>query len=84
MKREIKKLPKSVVEDIVNKNAARKALGLSPIKIKARPCQQCGDLFETTGNRTCGCFIERTEHGIKKLETDKLFDKKGTSKRAKD
>lgn len=51
----IKTLPPSVVKDIEQKNMARKLSGLSPILIRVRPCLTCGSLFESSGNRTCGC-----------------------------
>ena len=51
----IKRLPPSVVKDIEKKNIARKLAGLSPIVIKVRRCISCGSMFESAGNRTCGC-----------------------------
>jgi hypothetical protein len=51
----IKLLPPSVVKDIEQKNIARKLAGLSPIVIKTRRCIACGSMFESAGNRTCGC-----------------------------
>lgn len=51
----IKTLPPSVVKDIEQKNLARRLAGLSPIVIKVRHCVSCGALFESAGNRTCGC-----------------------------
>lgn len=51
----IKTLPPSVVRDIAQKNNARKLAGLMPIQIRVRRCIACGSLFESSGNRTCGC-----------------------------
>lgn len=51
----IKKLPPSVLKDIELKNNARRLANLSPIEIKVRRCICCGQLFESAGNRTCGC-----------------------------
>jgi hypothetical protein len=51
----VKTLPPSVVKDIEQKNVARKLAGLSPIIIKVRRCIACGSMFESAGNRTCGC-----------------------------
>jgi len=51
----IKHLPPSVIKDINSKNHARKLANLSPIKVKIRQCISCGSLFESAGNRTCGC-----------------------------
>ena len=54
---EIKKLPPSVVRDIELKNHARRLANLAPIRIKVRKCVACDRLFESAGNRTCGCGI---------------------------
>lgn len=51
----IKTLPPSVVKDIEQKNIARRLAGLSPIHIRTRRCLSCGSMFESSGNRTCGC-----------------------------
>jgi hypothetical protein len=51
----IKTLPPSVIRDIAQKNNARKLAGLTPIQIRIRRCIACGSLFESSGNRTCGC-----------------------------
>jgi hypothetical protein len=56
----IKRLPPSVVKDIELKNHARRLASLSPIKIKVRRCISCGALFESAGNRTCGCNTRST------------------------
>lgn len=53
--KQIKRLPDCVVKDIQLKNQARRLANLSPIKIKVRECIRCGELFESAGNRTCGC-----------------------------
>lgn len=58
--RGIKTLPPSVVKDIEQKNIARRLAGLSPIVIKVRRCIACGSLFESAGNRTCGCSSRTT------------------------
>lgn len=51
----IKRLPPSVVKDIELKNQARKLAHLSPIAIKVRRCITCQQMFESAGNRNCGC-----------------------------
>jgi hypothetical protein len=56
----VKKLPPSVVKDIELKNHARRLANLSPIRIKVRACIACGMLFESAGNRTCGCNTRST------------------------
>lgn len=57
----IKKLPPSVVKDIELKNEARRMAGLSRIVITVRKCMQCGLLFESAGNRNCGCSSKKSE-----------------------
>lgn len=56
----IKRLPPSVVKDIELKNHARKLASLAPIKIRVRGCIACGQMFESAGNRTCGCNTRST------------------------
>jgi len=51
----VKMLPPSVVKEIELKNHARKLAGLSPIRVKIRKCIACGTMFQSAGNRTCGC-----------------------------
>jgi len=52
---QIKRLPTSVVKEIELKNHARRLAGLSPIHVKVRNCINCQELFESAGNRNCGC-----------------------------
>ena len=56
----VKRLPPSVVKDIELKNHARRLANLSPIKIQVRRCITCSGLFESAGNRTCGCNTRST------------------------
>jgi len=56
----VKRLPPSVVKDIELKNHARRLANLSPIQIKVRHCISCNTLFESAGNRTCGCNTRST------------------------
>ncbi|WP_132320047.1 hypothetical protein [Pseudobacteriovorax antillogorgiicola] len=56
----VKRLPPSVLKDIELKNHARRLAGLSPIRVKVRTCIACGTLFESAGNRTCGCNTRST------------------------
>jgi hypothetical protein len=56
----VKRLPPSVIKDIELKNHARRLANLSPIKIKVRTCISCNALFESAGNRTCGCNTRST------------------------
>lgn len=51
----VKELPPSVMKDIELKNHARRLANLAPIKITVRTCVACRALFESAGNRTCGC-----------------------------
>lgn len=57
---QVKKLPQSVVKDIELKNHARRLANLPPIKVKVRNCMSCGNLFESAGDRTCGCLSRTT------------------------
>lgn len=43
------------IRAVEEQNIARKHMGLSPIKIVVRKCLACGQRFESTGNRNCGC-----------------------------
>lgn len=56
----IKQLPPSVVKDIELKNHARRLANLAPIKVRIRRCISCLSLFESAGNRTCGCNTRST------------------------
>ena len=56
----IKRLPPSVVKDIELKNQARRLASLAPIKIRVRRCIACDQMFESAGNRTCGCNTRST------------------------
>lgn len=56
----IKQLPPSVLKDIELKNHARRLANLAPIKIRIRRCISCLSLFESAGNRTCGCNTRST------------------------
>ena len=51
----VKTLPPSVVKDIELKNQARRLADLAPIRIRVRSCIACQQLFESAGNRSCGC-----------------------------
>ena len=56
----IKRLPPSVIKDIELKNQARRLAKLAPIRIRVRTCIACNQLFESAGNRTCGCSNKHT------------------------
>lgn len=56
----VKQLPPSVLKDIELKNHARRLANLAPIKIRIRRCISCLSLFESAGNRTCGCNTRST------------------------
>jgi hypothetical protein len=56
----VKRLPPSVIKDIELKNHARRLANLSPIRIRVRQCISCGTMFESAGNRTCGCNTRST------------------------
>lgn len=57
---QVKRLPQSVVKDIELKNHARRLANLPLIKVKIRTCMACGVLFESAGDRTCGCVNRST------------------------
>ena len=59
MKTHIKLLSPSIKRDIELRNHARRLGNLPPIKITVHQCAICGRLFESAGNRTCGCQIEK-------------------------
>lgn len=59
-KSKIKQLPPSVLKDIELKNHARRLASLAPIKIIVRRCVSCSRLFQSAGNRTCGCNTRST------------------------
>ena len=48
----VKKFSASDRTEIEEQN---KGAGLSLLKIAVRQCMACGILFESTGNRNCGC-----------------------------
>ena len=52
---EIKRLPPVVLRDIKLKNEARRLSSLKLIEIKIRKCIACDSLFESVGDRICGC-----------------------------
>lgn len=54
-KEAVKRLPPSVVKEIANKNNCRRLAGLPLLEITVRRCIRCHCLFESAGNRTCGC-----------------------------
>ena len=56
----VKQLPPSVLKDIELKNHARRLANLAPIKIRVRRCVSCLSLFQSAGNRTCGCNTRST------------------------
>jgi hypothetical protein len=58
----IKTLPPSVVKDIEQKNLARRQAGLDVIHVRVRQCLTCNALFESAGNRTCGCASRAAGH----------------------
>lgn len=51
----VKRMPISDKNEIEEQNKARRGAGLSLLKISVRQCMACGILFESTGNRNCGC-----------------------------
>lgn len=52
---EVKRLPPVVLRDIKLKNEARRLSNLKLIEIKIRKCIACDSLFESVGDRICGC-----------------------------
>lgn len=54
-KEAVKRLPPSVVKEIANKNNCRRLAGLPLLEITERRCIRCHSMFESAGNRTCGC-----------------------------
>lgn len=57
----VKRMSPQMVRDIELKNHARRLVNLRPIRITVRRCNACGGLFETAGNRTCGCLMETSK-----------------------
>lgn len=53
----VKKLPIMHLVDMEEKNKARAAIGVSLLQVQVRRCLRCNTLFESLGNRTCGCSI---------------------------
>lgn len=51
----VKPLPVARKKELELQNKARELVGVSAIKIKVRNCNQCDALFESIGNRNCGC-----------------------------
>lgn len=60
----VKRLAPAVVSELKLKNKARTDCGLSPIRVKVRSCMSCGGLFESMGNRTCGCRTGSSVEGV--------------------
>lgn len=58
--KKVKRLTASARRDIELKNHARKLAGLSLIVIKERKCIACKKIFESAGDRTCGCQSRKT------------------------
>lgn len=53
----VKRLQPAVVRELELQNKARQDCGLKLIRVKVRSCLRCSALFESIGNRTCGCQI---------------------------
>lgn len=56
--RVIKRLSPAVRNDLELKNHARVVNGLGLLRIMVKTCTVCGGLFESAGNRTCGCTVK--------------------------
>ena len=56
----VKKL--SLEDKILLKDSQRyrSLMGLKPLEMRIRSCIACGNLFESIGNRTCGCTNGKT------------------------
>ena len=59
----IKKMATAIKKDIEEQNKARALAKLPLIEIKVRKCLSCGTLFESAGERNCGC-ITQDEIGV--------------------
>jgi hypothetical protein len=51
----VKKLSPSARYNVQQVNKSRLEHKLKPLEIKIRSCLACGEKFESTGMRTCGC-----------------------------
>lgn len=51
----VKVLPRIKFEEYLEHNTTRKAAALKPLELKVRNCLKCGNKFESTGDRLCGC-----------------------------
>ena len=50
-----RKMQKFEIKEMEDQNRARRLACLPPLKIKIVECLRCGELFESCGNRLCGC-----------------------------
>lgn len=62
MNAQIKKAQPADVKDFNFQNAARKLVGLPIIQFKVLKCLSCDTLFESLGNRLCGCLDEEENY----------------------
>ena len=54
-KEPVKRLPECDLRMIDELNRGRRNANLSALVVKVRRCMGCRTLFESTGNRQCGC-----------------------------
>ena len=57
----IKTICKTKKTHLICQNEGRLKLGFAAIEIKIKCCNNCTQLFETTGNINCGCNTVRRQ-----------------------
>lgn len=56
----VKRIDPDKLRDLKEKNETRAMHGLRALAVKVRTCLACGGLFESIGDRTCGCTNKRS------------------------
>lgn len=66
MSSKVKRLSPVVIREIQLQNKARHLAGLRTIRVTVRECLSCKELFESDGNRMCGCQNDKGQ-GLKEM-----------------
>ena len=66
----IQMMTKTKKNQIIAQNEGRLKLGFDAIEIKIKCCNNCAQLFETTGNINCGCNLVLRQRTTTLLGTD--------------